>query len=224
MPAQARDRTGRQPWWVLLALGLACLLAGGIPLLARSAQARSERDVGTVPTGSLPPARVAAAGAPAPAAARLRLAASPAPPRRLRLPVQHVDAAVQPVSVDTGGALGVPDDPRQLGWWTGSARPGAASGTVVLDGHVDSAERGLGALFRLREAQLGEEISVQNASGTTTRYTVVARRSYAKTALPAAEIFAQDTRPRLVLITCGGRFDPATRHYADNVVVYAVPR
>ena len=221
----ARERTGRRPWWGLLALGLACLLAGGIPLLARAAQARSERDAGTVPSGSLAPARVAAAGAPAPAAAaRLRLAASPAPPRRLRLPRQHVDAAVQPVSVDAGGALGVPDDPRQLGWWTGSARPGAASGTVVLDGHVDSAERGLGALFRLRAAQLGEEISVQNAAGTTTRYTVVARRSYAKTALPAAEIFAQDTRPRLVLITCGGRFDPATRHYADNVVVYAVPR
>ena len=210
----------------MLALGLACLLAGGVPLLARSAQARSERDVGSVPTGSLPPARAAAAGAPAPAAAA-RLATVrlvfPAP-RRLRLPRQHIDAAVQPVSVGAGGALDVPDDPRQLGWWTGSARPGAASGSVVLDGHVDSAERGLGALFRLREAQLGEEISVENASGTTTRYTVVARRSYAKTALPAAEIFAQDTRPRLVLITCGGRFDPATRHYADNVVVYAVPR
>ena len=221
----ARERTGRLPWWGLLALGLACLLAGGIPLLARSAQARSERDAGTVPSGSLTPARVAAAGAPAPAAvARLRVAASPAPPRRLRLPRQHVDAAVQPVSVDAGGGLGVPDDPRQLGWWIGSARPGATTGTVVLDGHVDSAERGLGALFRLRAAQLGEEISVQNAAGTTTRYTVVARRSYAKAALPAAEIFAQDTRPRLVLITCGGRFDPATRHYADNVVVYAVPR
>ena len=216
----------------MLALGLACLLAGGIPLLAHHAQAQAERDVGSVPTGSvptgsLPPARVAAAGAPAPAVAArpaaVRLAAAPAP-RRLRLPRQRIDAAVQPVSVDAGGALGVPDDPQQLGWWTGSARPGAASGSVVLDGHVDSAERGLGALFRLREAQLGEEISVENASGTTTRYTVVARRSYAKTALPAAEIFAQDTRPRLVLITCGGRFDPATRHYADNVVVYAVPR
>ena len=191
MPVRARDRTGRQPWWVVLALGLSCLLAGGIPLLARSAQARSERDVGSVPPGSLPPARVTAAGAPAPAAVAplpaVRSAALPAP-RRLRLPRQHIDAAVQPVSVDAGGALGVPDDPRQLGWWSGSARPGAASGTVVLDGHVDSAERGIGALFRLREAQLGEEISVENASGMTTRYTVVARRSYAKTALPAAEI------------------------------------
>jgi len=28
----------------------------------------------------------------------------------------------------------------------------------------------------------------------------------------------------LVLLTCGGAFDEATHHYADNVVVYAVPR
>lgn len=223
MPTSARDRTGQRLWWVLLALGLSCLLAGGAPLLARSAQARSERDAGTVPIASLPPARVAAAGASAPAAGR-RSAARPAAPARLRLPSQHVDAAVQLVSVGADGALSVPDNPRQLGWWIGSARPGGPSGTVVIDGHVDSAEHGPGALFRLREAQLGEEISVENASGTTTRYTVVARRRYAKTSLPAAEIFAQDTRPRLVLITCGGRFDPATHHYTDNVVVYAVPR
>jgi len=29
--------------------------------------------------------------------------------------------------------------------------------------------------------------------------------------------------PRLVLITCGGRFDPVARSYEDNIVVYAEP-
>ena len=47
---------------------------------------------------------------------------------------------------------------------------------------------------------------------------------YAKASLPAADVFARDVEPRLVLVTCGGAFDPATRHYADNVVAYAVPR
>ena len=225
MPPRVRDLTGRRPLWMLLILGLACLLAGGIPLVAHIAQARAARDTGSVPSSGAPfvDRLWTAAGAPAPAAVRRPAAAIPAPVR-LRLPSLNVDAPVQPVQVGIDGSLGVPDDPRRLGWWPGSGRPGALSGSVVIDGHVDSAERGLGALFRLREAQPGEEISVENASGTTTRYTVVARRRYAKAALPVAELFAQGTRPRLVLITCGGRFDSATQHYDDNVVVYAVPR
>jgi hypothetical protein len=97
------------------------------------------------------------------------------------------------------------------------------SGSVVIDGHVDSATRGLGALFRLREARPGDRLVLMNAAGRATAYKVVARRSYAKVSLPA-EVFARDVGPRLVLITCGGRFDYATRHYANNVVVYAVPR
>ena len=98
------------------------------------------------------------------------------------------------------------------------------SGSVVIDGHVDSATLGLGALFRLREVRPGDEVVLLNAARRSTRYTVVARRSYAKTALPTAELFAADVSPRLVILTCGGAFDQATRHYADNIVVYAVPR
>ena len=38
------------------------------------------------------------------------------------------------------------------------------------------------------------------------------------------EVFGPTPQPRLVLVTCGGSFDSARRHYADNVVVYALPR
>ena len=129
-----------------------------------------------------------------------------------------------PVSVGPDGLLAVPANPRQLGWWSGSARPGLASGSVVIDGHVDSASLGLGALFRLREARPGDQIVLENAAGESTAYRVVARRSYPKTSLPVAQVFAATVGPRLVLLTCGGAFDQATHHYADNIVVYAVPR
>lgn len=151
--------------------------------------------------------------------------ATPAgPPVHLRLPRLRIDAPVLPVSVGVDGLLGVPDNPRQLGWWSASSRPGMPSGSVVIDGHVDSATLGLGALFRLREARPGDDVVLVNAAGRSTRYAVVARRSYPKTSLPVAEVFAADVGPRLVLLTCGGRFDQSTRHYADNIVVYAVPR
>ena len=36
-------------------------------------------------------------------------------------------------------------------------------------------------------------------------------------------LFARRGKPALALVTCGGAFDEATRTYAENVVVWAVP-
>lgn len=216
---------GRGGWWFLLALGVVCLVCGGVLLLGHTADGSGQQDAGSVPEERV--ARIQPAGLAAriaPAAAASRPAALAPPPVRLRLSRLDIDAPVLPVSVGVDGLLGVPDNPRQLGWWSGSGRPGMPSGSVVIDGHVDSAALGLGAMFRLRETRPGDEVVLMNAAGGSTRYTVVARRSYAKTSLPVAEVFARDVGPRLVLLTCGGRFDQATRHYADNLVVYAVPR
>lgn len=215
MVPRTRGR-GRRGWWFLLGLGVAALLAGGVPLLATTADGFVPRDAGSVPGE-----REARAG---PAVSAGRAAAIRPPPVRLSVPRLEIDAPVLPVSVGADGLLEVPDNPRELGWWSGSSRPGMPSGSVVIDGHVDSATRGLGALFRLREARQGDEMVLTNAAGAASPYTVVARRSYPKASLPAAKVFSRNVGPRLVLITCGGQFDEATRHYADNVVVYAVPR
>jgi Sortase domain len=222
--ARTPRRLGRRGWWCILALGAVCLVGGGVPLLAQAAEGGGQQDVGSLPGDGV--ARVHPGGRPAvmlaPAAPASRAATLGPPPARLRVPRLGVDAPVLPVSVGVDGLLGVPEDPRQLGWWSGSSRPGMPSGSIVIDGHVDSATLGLGALFR--EARPGDEVVLTNAAGGSARYTVAARRSYAKTSLPVAEVFAQDVSARLVLLTCGGRFDQATRHYLDNVVVYAVPR
>ncbi len=37
---------------------------------------------------------------------------------------------------------------------------------------------------------------------------------------PAVEVYQNADRPEVRLITCGG-YDPATREYLDNTVVYA---
>ena len=226
---------GRRRWWFLLALGVMALVSGGFPLLTQASSWGDPQDAGSVPgervaraspTG--PPKGSAARPAPAPAAARAssggRAAALAPPPVHLTLPRLGIDAPVLPVLVGKDGLLAVPDNPRRLGWWDRSGRPGMPSGSVVINGHVDSATLGPGALFRLREAQPGDEVLLTNAAQVNVRYTVVARRRYAKASLPADEVFARDVGPRLVLLTCGGLFDQASRHYADNIVVYAVPR
>lgn len=144
-------------------------------------------------------------------------------PERIRVRRLQVDAPVVSVSILPAGDLDVPANPDVIGWWAEGARPGDATGSVVLDGHVDSAQRGLGAFAALRSAQVGDMVEVVGTGGENRAYTVVARRVYPKSSLPAAEVFSQDVAERLVLVTCGGRFDRATGHYDDNIVVYAAP-
>jgi hypothetical protein len=74
----------------------------------------------------------------------------------------------------------------------------------------------------LRDVGVGERVVLAGVDGRTVAYRVTARRELGKAALPA-DLFATGGPPRLVLVTCGGRFDPATRHYTDNVIVYAEP-
>jgi hypothetical protein len=144
-------------------------------------------------------------------------------PARILAPTVGIDAAIVGVGVLPDGLLDVPPDPKVIGWWRDGARPGDAAGGVVLDGHVDSAALGVGWFARLRELAVGDAVEVRGEGGGSRRYVVDARREYPKAALPAAEVFAQTGAERLVLITCGGAFDAATRHYADNIVVYATP-
>jgi len=133
--------------------------------------------------------------------------------KSVRIPSLHVQADAVPESVHSG-VLGVPANPREVGWWMPS------TGELVLDGHVDMAGFGPGALFELRSARPGAAIIVQTADGPE-YWTVDGVRTYQKGQVPA-RLFT-GTGPRLVVITCGGSFDQATHHYDDNVVMYASP-
>ncbi len=205
------------------------MVGGGIGLATHEPGRPAVSDVGAIPqahvqsldgmgsSGRQPAHRVATTRS---APAQI----TPSPPVRVRIPRLHIDAEVRPVSTQDGGALAVPDNPRVTGWWSGGARPGSPAGSVVIDGHVDSATRGLGAFFRLSEVKPGDRVIVSSRAGKPKIYVAVARRSYPKSALPAAQIFSQAVKPRLVLVTCGGEFNRRTRNYLDNIVVYAVPR
>jgi hypothetical protein len=69
---------------------------------------------------------------------------------------------------------------------------------------------------------VGDRIKVTTRSGRTRTYKVASVRNYLKSKLPTS-VWSLRGRPRLVLVTCGGPFIRAERHYRDNVVVTAVP-
>lgn len=146
------------------------------------------------------------------------------PPIRLRIPSIRLDATVRPVGVDPAtGELDVPPSVDTVGWYRFGPDLRAPAGSVLVAGHVDSATQGPGAFFALRDVAAGARVTVTGADGGTRVFTVVAREVFAKTSVPLDRLFGRDGRLRLTLVTCGGAFDAATRHYRDNVVLTALP-
>jgi hypothetical protein len=150
-------------------------------------------------------------------------AAGGAAPARVQISSLGVDAPVSAVAIDLGsGDVAVPPDIHRAGWWKDGAAPADSSGTVLIAGHVDSAVAGGGAFFPLKSAQRSALIVVGTASGATYRYRVTRVQTIPKPQLPTG-IFTRTGPRRLVLVTCGGPFDQRTKHYVDNVIVYATP-
>jgi hypothetical protein len=134
-----------------------------------------------------------------------------------------ISARVVPVGVDASGSTAIPERVDTVGWYRFGPQPGARAGSIVLVGHVDSAQQGEGAFFRLHTVRPGAIVSVTASDRHVFRYRVVGRQEYRKTSVPLAALFTRTGAPHLTLITCGGSFDAKVRHYRDNVVVTAVP-
>jgi Sortase domain len=141
----------------------------------------------------------------------------------LRISELGIKAAIVPEVIDIEkGILGMPGNIRRLGWWRDGMAPMAQSGTILIAGHYDFAAAGPGAFYSLPHARRGERIHITTADGSVHTYRVVTMHSYPKNALPLT-VFDRRGPPRLVLVTCGGRFDSTTKHFLDNIVVTALP-
>jgi hypothetical protein len=131
---------------------------------------------------------------------------------------------LDPVGLDARRQVVVPRDVRRAGWYEPGVPPGAPAGSAVLVGHVDDRRQGLGAFAEVRELVAGDLIEVRTASGRRLSYEVLSLEQFPKSEAPMTRLFDQEGPHRLVLISCAGEFDAATRSYADNVAVTAVPR
>jgi sortase (surface protein transpeptidase) len=142
---------------------------------------------------------------------------------RLTVPSAGIDASVTPVGVDTNGAMVVPKEVSEVGWYRYGPAPGATAGAAVLAGHVDARAQGAGALFALRTVGVGDRVTVALDGGRSLVYRVVGKQTITKQRLPVERLFARDGAPRLVLITCGGPFLADLGSYRDNLVIVAEP-
>jgi len=153
-------------------------------------------------------------------------AATPSPkgdPVGLVIPSLGVNAPVEPILTGAGQVLQPPDDPSKVGWWLASSPPGADIGPTVLVGHVDSAAAGPGALYRLTDLEPGAQVIVRTAVDSEVAFAVADRTTYNKSDGLPPELFDLNGPAQLILITCGGEFDPDTASYEQNIVLRAEP-
>lgn len=144
-------------------------------------------------------------------------------PTSMRLPSGRL-APIQQATVRQDGVLDVPQDPDRVGWWTGGAQAGEPYGSIVLAGHVDSADFGVGVLAEMIDMRPGQDLKVADGThGQVYRVETIGKVSKAKLAA-GTDLFDQRVKHRLVMITCGGPFDRRTHRYRDNIVMVANPR
>lgn len=141
----------------------------------------------------------------------------PAPPSELSIPELGVDAPVEPAA-QVGAALQIPP-PSEAGWYSDGPRPGEP-GRAVIVGHLDTVD-GPAVFAALPQIRRGMTIEVTGRDGDRHSFRTIGVANVAKTNFPAQSVYAPSRKPTLALITCSGRFDEATGHYENNLIILA---
>lgn len=140
---------------------------------------------------------------------------------RLTVSRVGVDLTVDPVGLDAGDAIAVPDDRDHVGWLRTTAAHGDLIGASVLSGHVSSRPGRMGALTGVRR---GDVVRWTSPSGRVERFEVRAVARHPRTRGVPASLFRTNGARVLHLITCTTprRMANGRLHYVDNLVVSAV--
>lgn len=62
---------------------------------------------------------------------------------------------------------------------------------------------------------------VHRSDGSRVAFAVERSARHPKSNFPTEEVYGPTTERALRLITCGGTFDRTSRHYRDNIIVFA---
>ncbi|KPG80238.1 class F sortase [Frigoribacterium sp. RIT-PI-h] len=142
-------------------------------------------------------------------------------PAAVSVPTIGLDAPLIDLGIADDGAMEVPVDADDVGWFTGGGKPGGRGPTVIA-AHVDSAS-GPAVFARLDELVVGDRVDVTTVDGDAVSYAVTEVVDVPKAEFPTARVFGAQPTDQLRLITCGGVFDRDSGHYDQNRIVFAEP-
>lgn len=148
-------------------------------------------------------------------------------PGNIQIPAIGVDGRVVPIQMNKDQELVVDNldtEPMLAGWYEKSAKPGQR-GPLVIAAHVNY--NGPGLFKRLAEVKPGALVQVGDTADRAWTYKVTRTVTIDKDAFPTQQVYGRTEDEKLVLITCGGRFDSSRRvgasagSYVQNVIVFA---
>jgi hypothetical protein len=209
----------KRVWLLLAALGVSVLTSTAWVIVTR-------HDV-TVPTlvqhVAIATPSAADTSPPAPSASP-QAVNSPQPPPGdlpvlLRITRIGVNAVVERVGVTATGAMDVPKQWDDVGWFSPGPLPGGP-GDAVIDGHLDSTT-GPAVFIHLAEVRLGDRIVVVFASGASRTFQVDRSTRVAAGSTAWSEGVFSHGPPGLILITCSGLWDRSQRQYNERLVLDA---
>ncbi len=137
---------------------------------------------------------------------------------RLKIPRINVDAAIEYVGVTPRGAMEVPNNTADVGWFKLGPRPGE-KGSAVISGHFDGKNGEAGVFNNLHKLEKGDKLYIKDGKGTTTAFVVRESRTYDPGY--AEEVFSLNDSVHLNLVTCDGIWDKNKKNYTKRLVVFA---
>jgi len=139
-------------------------------------------------------------------------------PHRLIIPVLHINAAVEQVGLTTNGAMAVPSNIHNAGWYSLGPHPGE-TGSAVISGHYDGITGAYGVFEKLHVLKPGDTIYIENTDGKMKSFRVRESRLYNPDS-DASAVFGQREGTHLNLITCDGVWDQLQKNYLKRLVVF----
>lgn len=144
----------------------------------------------------------------------------PAAPVRLQIPRLKIDADVRALGMLESGQLETTSDAWDVGWYRYGAKPGQP-GKAVMFGHLNTFT-GIAVFWHLKDIQRGDTVIVTDAKRREWRFKVGKASRYSIDADPVAtKLFGSSRRPKLLLVTCAGKWDWRRHQYNEYLVVTA---
>ncbi|WP_123043347.1 class F sortase [Cohnella candidum] len=140
-------------------------------------------------------------------------------PSEIDIPDIGVDADVISLGLTKDGAMDVPSDADDVGWFKPGYRPGIP-GHAVVAGHVDS-KTGPAVFYKLKTLKKGSKIILRSKKGEEMVFRVVGSEKYPYNDAPLEKIFGPSDKPLLNLITCTGLFSRSKGTHQERLVVTA---
>ena len=141
-------------------------------------------------------------------------------PHTIRIPTVGIEADFEaPLGVNPDQTIAVPDGFDTVGWYQYGPTPGELGPAVVL-GHVDSFA-GPAVFFSLGQLDVGDDIFIDRADGSTAQFVVTRMLREAQDNFPTAAVYGDLDYAGLRLITCSGEFIRGEQRYTHNLIVFA---